>query len=181
MTRRQRTSKGERGVTLIETLIATLLTVIIGGATMEFYVTQHKTWLMQSEASDVQQNARACLDGIATTLLMAGYRVGSHPAVKARPDSLFVYYRNEPAGDMDTVIYFVSNADPKHPALMRQIKSGTPEVFGENIESLTVSQVSARLLQVAVTARAAKPDSSFIAGDGYRRRVYTTEVHLRNL
>ena len=43
-----------RGITLSELLIATVLGAIVAGAALEFYVTQHRAWMMQQEVSDVQ-------------------------------------------------------------------------------------------------------------------------------
>jgi prepilin-type N-terminal cleavage/methylation domain-containing protein len=182
MTGRKKKWHGERGVTLIEVLIASLLTAIVVAATMEFYVSQHKSWLMQTDVAEVQQNARVCVDEIAGVLRMAGYRLDdNHPAFLVGADSLTVYFVEEATGDIDTIRYFVSEQDALHPRLYRQHKNGTPELFGEDIESLDVTQLSPRLLEVGITARSGKPDTEFLGLDGYRRRSYVTHVSLRNL
>ncbi|HUU45447.1 MAG TPA: hypothetical protein VM118_06900 [Acidobacteriota bacterium] len=180
MTGKQKQWHRQRGTTIIEVLIAALLTVIVAGATMEFYVTQHKSWLMQGDVAEVQQNARVCLDEIARVLRMAGYRLDAHPAFEVGTDSLTIYYVEESTGDTDTMLYFVEQ-DTLHPRLYRQKKNATPELFGENIEALNVSQLSPRLVEIGITARSARPDTEFLDADGYRRRSYVTHVSLRNL
>ncbi len=180
MSRRPEKKRGERGTTLIEVLIAGLITTIVAGATMEFYVSQHKNWLMQTEVSDVQQCARACLDEMAGELRMGGYGLDTHAAFAIGSDSLAVYYQGDSAGVVDTVLYFVDSYDPDHPMFFRQKQNGTPELYAEDIEALTVTALSARVLELLITARGPKPDAEFIGGDGYRRRTYSTRVTLRN-
>ncbi|MFQ6002509.1 MAG: PilW family protein [Candidatus Zixiibacteriota bacterium] len=65
--------KDEKGITLMELLIALLLTFIVGSAALEFYVSQHNQWLVQEQISDMQQNARATMNELATNIRMAGY------------------------------------------------------------------------------------------------------------
>jgi Flp pilus assembly pilin Flp len=173
--------RNQSGATIVEMLIAGLLTVIVAGAGMEFYGSQHKVWQVQRQVGDIQQNARVALDDITHTLRMGGYHLTSHPACMISADSLVIYYFRESVGDVDTISYFISRRDPSHPTLMRMHKRQTPEAFAEDIESLTVTAVSIRLLTVTLTARGDKTDSELIAGDGYRRRTYTTQVRLRNV
>jgi hypothetical protein len=157
------------------------MTVIVAGATMEFYVTQHKNWLMQGEVAEVQQNARACLDEIAGNLRMGGYRLDGHPAFTVGNDSLTVFFVDEATAQVDTILYFVDNSRTVNPCLYRKIKRQQPDLFGEDIESLVITNLNSRLLEIEITARSPKPDDEFIGLDGYRRRSYTTQVVLRNL
>lgn len=171
----------ERGTTLVEVLIASFLTVLVAGAAMEFYITQHKAWLIETEVGEIQQNARAALDEIAGRMKMGGYQVGVHPAFEVGADSVVVYYRNDSTTNIDTVAYFIDASSPSNPWLMRRWNGDTPEHFAENVESLTLSVLSARLLEVSLVARANTPDSTVIDGDGYRRRTLTTQIRVRNL
>lgn len=171
----------QRGVTLVEVLIAAFLTIMVGAAAMEFYVTQHKAWLIEQDVSEIQQNARAALDEIAGRMKMGGYQVGVHPAFEVGNDSIVVYYRNDSTSQVDTAAYFVDFSDPARPWLMRQFNNGSVEPFAENVEDLTMSVLSARLIEVSLVARGARPDSTIIDGDGFRRRTLTTQVRIRNL
>ena len=181
MSRRPEKKRRERGTALIEVLIAGLMTAIVAGATMEFYVTQHKNWLMQTEVADVQQCARACLDEMAGELRMGGYGLTTHAPFAVGTDSLAVYYQGDSAGVVDTILFFVNSSDPDHPMFYRQKQNGTLELYAEDIEALTVTPLSARVLELRITARGSKPDAEFISGDGYRRRTYSTRVTLRNM
>ncbi len=171
----------QRGVTLVEVLIASFLTVLVGAAAMEFYVTQHKTWIIETEVSEIQQNARAALDEIASKMKMGGYQVGAHPAFEVGQDSIIVYYRNDSTAHIDTVAYFVDASNPSRPWLMRQFNSDAAEAYAENVETMTMTLLSSRLIELSLVARAGRPDSTIIDGDGYRRRTLTTQIRIRNL
>lgn len=173
--------RNQRGVTLVEVLIASFLTVIVGAAAMEFYVTQHKAWLIETEVSEIQQNARAALDAIASTMKMGGYQVGAHPAFEIGQDSIIVYYRNDSTAHIDTVAYFVDASNPSRPWLMRQFNADAAEPYAENVENMTMTLMSSRLIELSLVARAGRPDSTIIGGDGYRRRTLTTQIRIRNL
>ena len=172
----------EHGSTMVELLAAALMTVIIGGAALDFYVTQHKSWMIESEVAEVQQNARVALDVIADALKMGGYQLpAGHPGFRITDDSITVYYRDEATATVDTVGYFISTSNPRVPTLMVWDKNSSAEPLAEYIEDLTVTRLSPRLLQVSVIGRAQDRDSVLVAGDGYRRRTYSTRVKLRNI
>lgn len=171
----------QRGVTLVEVLIASFLTVLVGAAAMEFYVTQHKAWIIETEVSEIQQNARAALDEIASKMKMGGYQVGAHPAFEIGQDSIIVYYRNDSTAHIDTVAYFVDASNPSRPWLMRQFNADAAEPYAENVENMTMTLLSSRLIELSLVARAGRPDSTIIDGDGYRRRTLTTQIRIRNL
>ena len=82
------------------------------------------------------------------------------------------------------------------PLLMRDDNSGSgAQPLSDNIEALQLmytlvddSQTGSpakpadiRMVRVSVTARAEKADPDLKAGDGYRRRQFATNIHLKNL
>ncbi len=169
-----------RGISILEMLIATLLSAMVITAALEFYVTQHHAWLMQGDVSDVQHNARACLDEIATQLRMAGYGLPpGHPPFTIGQDSLAIYARGD--STVDTTVYYVTYIDSLNPVLVRDLPGTGPKVYSDGIENLTVAQTGASLLQVTLVARSHRTEMELLGGDGYRRRQLTTEVRARNL
>lgn len=170
----------QRGMSILEMLIATLLSAMVIAAALEFYVTQHHAWLMQDDVSEVQHNARACLDEIASQLRMAGYGLPpGHPPFAIGQDSITIYARGDSL--VDTTVYYVAYIDSVSPVLVRDLPSTGPRVYSDGIESLTVAQTGASLLQVTLVARSSRTEEEFLGGDGYRRRQLTTEVRARNL
>jgi len=172
--------RNERGATVVEILIASLLSVMVLSAALEFYVTQHKNWLMQNTVAEVQQNARACLDEIAGTIRMAGYGLPvGHPAVSIGDDTLTVYFARN--GAIDTIRYFITYPDSTNPYLVRHI-NGTPATyFANDVESITAAQIAPGQFTLELTTRSERPDKEFMGLDGYRRRTLETEVIARNL
>ena len=82
------------GFSLVELLVAVLLGGIITAAALAVYMTQHNQWIVQDEIADMQANARAAIDEMATRIGMAGYRVPEGvPAIRAsnsNPDTILV-------------------------------------------------------------------------------------------
>ena len=87
----------DAGVTLMELLIALGLTGIVSLAIFKVYNTQHQHYFIQDQLTDVQQNARACIDEITRQVRMAGFGLptglNALRASNANPDSLVVIYR----------------------------------------------------------------------------------------
>jgi Tfp pilus assembly protein PilV len=176
----KRMLSNQRGMSILELLISSLLSLLVVAAALEFYLTSHKSWLMQSDVAEVQQNARVCLDEMAGHMRMAGYGLPTgHPAFEFGSDSLTIYYvRN---GKVDTILYFVDPVDSTHTYLMRQVAGTMPKVFADGVEGITVTSTAPRIFELGLTARNEQIDHEMFAGDGHRRRTLTTEVMIRNL
>lgn len=88
--------KNNRGVSLIEILVAMFLTGIITAAIFEVYINQHKNWTIQGEITDMQQNARASIDELTRQIRMAGHQLplglSSLEAYDTNPDTIVINY-----------------------------------------------------------------------------------------
>ena len=167
---------GQRGVGLVELFIAVTLTVLIGAVMLEFYISQHNQFLVQEEISDMQQNARFAMDEITRNIRIAGYGLTGSPSISVGSDTLKIYFKN---GSLtDSVVYYISRANPLHPNLMKKIGSSTAQVYAENIDSLKFSQ-NGKLVNVRIVAREDTKDDHF-TGDKYRRRILSSNVKVRN-
>lgn len=112
----------EEGFTIIELMVALVIAAIVTAAVYAIFITQQKTYAIQSGVTDMQQNARAAVMLMVRDLRMAGADIGSSFSVNdyagtARtasttvtqgtgddPDQIIVVYATEP----DTTA-FVSN------------------------------------------------------------------------
>jgi Tfp pilus assembly protein PilW len=169
--------KNQRGMTLIEILIAGILTLIVGGVALEFYASQHNQWLAQTDVSDMQQNVRTLLDELTTNIRSAGYGIMTgHPRILLTSNTLTLFYKD--STKIDTINYYVSYADSLHPNLVKKINQGSPQVFAEDIESIQFTR-SGNIVTITLVAREGRKDPEY-ALDGYRRRTLTTDVELRN-
>jgi len=169
--------KNQKGITLVELLIACLLTFIVGSAALEFYSSQHNQWLAQTDVSDMQQNARALKDELTTSIRSAGYGIiAGHPRMLVRSDTLDIYRKD--STKIDTIRYYVSTADSVHPNLVKQINQDSPQVFAEDIESVQFTRTG-NLITVTLVAREGRRDPEY-ALDGYRRRTIIVSAEVRN-
>ncbi len=88
--------KSHNGFTLVEVLIAILLTGVLTTATLQFYVSEHNNMLVQHDVSDMQQNLRACIQELTSTLRNAGSNLPNNllsiESNDGNPDSLVIRY-----------------------------------------------------------------------------------------
>jgi len=93
----------DHGLTLLELLVALVITGIITTAILHTYIIQHKNYLIQEDITEIQQNARASIDELARQVRMAGYNLPlGMPGIEAantNPDTLTIRYN---AGGCDT-------------------------------------------------------------------------------
>ncbi|MCK4606186.1 MAG: prepilin-type N-terminal cleavage/methylation domain-containing protein [candidate division Zixibacteria bacterium] len=111
---------GQRGTSLLEVMIALVITGIVTAAILKAYVSQHKGYLIQEDVSDIQQNVRASIDELVRHCRMAGYDIPlGLPAIitaNTDPDTITLTYRT---GNCDT---YLSSAMPQPSA---ELKCGT--------------------------------------------------------
>jgi hypothetical protein len=88
--------RSNKGITLVESLIALLLAGIITAAMFKVYVNQHHAWMIQDSVIEMQQNARAAIDELTRQLRMTGYALpnGLAPlqAYDTDPDTIVILY-----------------------------------------------------------------------------------------
>ncbi|MCK5244375.1 MAG: PilW family protein [Desulfobacterales bacterium] len=68
-------SDGTRGFTLIELLISMALSGIVMSAIYTLFISQNRSYSIQEQVSEMQQNARVAMDRIVRDVRMAGYGV----------------------------------------------------------------------------------------------------------
>ena len=175
-----------KGHTLVELLIALLLTGIISMAGLQFYVDTHNQTLAQEDVSDMQNVARTSLDEIARTLRQAGFKVGSHTPWEILGDTLFVYFSATKA--VDTVGYFLADAvDMGHGGgvptkmLMKRMNSAAADVFCDKLSGIRYTVISPAVIDIVVTSSADRTDKSFADNDGVRTLTVAERVQMRNL
>jgi Tfp pilus assembly protein PilW len=168
-----------RGITLVEILIGSLMSLLIAAALMEFYITQHNQWMTQEKISDMQQNSRAVLDEISRQVRSAGFGMTAQPFYQIKGDSLVVY--SKPGADVDTIRFYVDNSVTAHPSLMKKVDTGAAQMFAENITQISFVQAGTGALQVTFTAREDRPDQDYNSNSGYRTRQVTSRIKLRNV
>jgi len=89
----------EKGITLIELLVSATMALILIGAGFELYLNQHKTWIIEEQISEMQQNGRAAMEEMSNKIMMGGYRLpkGVNPIIakNTNPDTITILSMNE--------------------------------------------------------------------------------------
>jgi type II secretory pathway pseudopilin PulG len=89
-------ANNSRGATLLEALVALFLAGIVTTAIFNVYINQHKSWSIQEEIIDVQQNARAAIDELTRQIRMAGHglpiQLDGIEAYNTNPDTIIITF-----------------------------------------------------------------------------------------
>ena len=73
----RRMGQAEEGVTLIEIMVAAVVTAVVVAAAMTMVVTSNKATQVNEQAADTQQNVRLAMDLISQDIKLAGFNMGS--------------------------------------------------------------------------------------------------------
>jgi prepilin-type N-terminal cleavage/methylation domain-containing protein len=106
-----------KGVTLVELLIALVMSTLIAAAGFAIYVRAHQTYLAQVEVSDTQFRVRDALRQVANNMQMAGYLL----PVSLSPLQAF---NTNP----DTVVICSQSVPPCQPTLFQAMAQPTSDI-----------------------------------------------------
>jgi len=100
----------ETGVTLIELMIVLLISALLTAAIYAAFISQQKSYAIQTGVTDMQQNARAALTLMERDLRMAGFCVGDTVNVvdywgNNVPNAITITDNTSPTPDQITVVY----------------------------------------------------------------------------
>lgn len=198
----------QRGYTLVELMVAVVLTSIVTVAIYKAYVSVTTAYEVQDQVVELQQNSRVAIDRMAREIRMAGYdsketASAGFVATTDADDINFTMDLDE-SGAIDagneTVAY---SYDAGNLELKR---NGTAVI--DNIDALnfvyldedgevTATLANIRTVQIAVVLRTSNEDYGYTnsdtysnlqgtviytaGGDNFRRRVVRTQVKVRNM
>ncbi len=86
---------GEKGITLIELLIALVIGGIVVAGIYRVFVSQSRAYVVQDQVVEVQQNIRSAMEMLLKDLRMAGFNGDNTPctpSVTPGPDNITIYY-----------------------------------------------------------------------------------------
>ena len=197
------------GVTLIELLIALAVSAFVMAGLYRTSIGQQKTYTVQDQVVDVQQNVRAAVDRMTREIRMAGYRkdlLATAGNISGFTSIITPGNNVNHVGKSDDQITVIiadkaityslkwDDADPEKPVLVRSENGGAAEALADNAENLqirytlrdgTVTDLpvipeSIRMVTINVTARTNIKDPE-LSGDGYRRRALSSYTIVRNM
>ena len=177
-----------KGYTMVELLVALLITGILAMAGFKFYVRMHNQALAQDEVSEMQQNSRSSMEEMIKTLRMAGYKTGSHLPYLINGDSIYVFFNG--TQPIDTVLFYLASyttyddsvrTQDQRYQLMVKVNSATPEIYADNIHDISFTTINSSTIRVDLDVQTEKSDEAFADNDGVRVFSCSERVNLRNL
>jgi prepilin-type N-terminal cleavage/methylation domain-containing protein len=181
----------ERGVTLVELLIASLIFSIVATAGFNFYKRMHQAALAQDTVSELQFQGRNTLRDMRKTIRQAGYNLVSQVPYQLKGDTLAVYFSM--TKPVDTVLYYKSEFSSAEYAkmvnlptgtklyrLMKKVNSAEPTVYADYVNAFNTIQVDTKTLVMTITVQSERPDDKYTPNNGYRTYTQGERVGLRN-
>lgn len=184
-------TKCQRGYSILEVIIAALITGILATASISFYTKMHEQSETQYNVSEMQQLCRTSLYDIRKSLLQAGYKV-SGPAYQVNGDTLKVYYSG--IQPIDTIQYYLNEFTaaeyanvPDLPAgdklykLLKKTNSDSATVYADFVKGITYNQLDSANMVVTINVQALRSDESYAPNDGFRIYAISERIKLRNV
>jgi type IV pilus assembly protein PilW len=198
----------ERGFTIIELVVGLAIGLILLGVAVKIFLVQQRSYSVQEQLSEMQQNIRAAMDMIVRETKMAGYNpTGAtfdgieYDATKTQlriladlnGDGTTTATTNE-----DITYKYYDDTDDDYPLqIKRKSGSGYFQPLAENIHAFAIEYYDAngdttiistdiRQVEIKITGRTDKTDPDLDRVDGplafgYRYGTLTTHVTPENL
>ena len=193
----------EQGFTMMELVVGLAISLILMGIAVKIFLVQQKSFNVQGQLSEMQQNIRAATDMIVRETKMAGYDPtdlgfdgignnssatsiqiladldGTETTTGANEDITYKYY-----GDPDFQIKRKGSTGGNFQPLAENIQVFTLSYFNANsVDIGTSTPADIRQIKITITGRTAKadPDLKRADGVGYRYGTLTTFVTPENL
>lgn len=186
----------ERGFTLIELVIGLAISLILMGVAVSIFNVQRKSYSLQEQVTEMQQNVRATMDMMVREIRMAGYDptesgfVGIGTNTTTLLQILADLDGNGTSTDTNeniTYRYYNVN-DATYPRQIKRNTGGGFQPFSENIDGCdflyydgngiaTTTASSIRQIRITVTGMTDKPDPDL----GFSYGTLTSLVTPENL
>lgn len=186
------TLRCEDGTTMVEVMIAGLLTGLIAAGAFQFYANTHDSTLGQQSFADAQLICHNTVDELKRSFRMAGYKVGAHDAYSISADSFVVYM--EGSQPIDTIVYNLQEYTPDQYMVMpdlpqgvkvyhlyKQVNATAPTLFSQCVISLTAQALDPANIVLDVTTITSSSDAEWPYNNGYRTYSLTERVKVRNV
>jgi type IV pilus assembly protein PilW len=167
------------GFTLVELMLAMAVGGIVMGAVMTSFLSQHRSYLVQDEVVEMQQNARVALELLTRDIRSAGYDPNNLGAdITVAGGNNLVFTRDDGAGALEAINYTLVDAyvtEGRNDGVVDDLgrdEGGGLQPVAENIEQLefryldedgnvTANLADIRALQISILAVARRPDQNF--------------------
>ena len=195
----------ERGFTIVELVVGLAIGLILLGVAVKIFLVQQRSYSVQEQLSEMQQNIRSAMDMIVRETKMAGYDPADIGFVgigdNSSATSIQILADLDGDGTTTAITYkYYDDTDDDYPLqIKRKSGNGYFQPLAENIQAFTLKYFDAtgppdigtstltdiRQIEISITGRTAKPDPDLDRvdgdGEGYRYGTLTTHVTPENL
>lgn len=175
------------GFTILEVLIAALLTGIITASAFQFYVKLHSQSEAQFDLSETQQLCQASIQDIKRNLRMAGYKLpAGHEPYAQSGDSLYIFRRG--TQPVDTILYYLEEFDdveyskvPNLPTgqqlfkLVKKTNSNNAQIFADYITDASFTMVDSSNIIISLETQTNNPDYSLESASAFGGNTITND------
>ena len=182
----------QSGFSILEVLIAALITAILAASGFQFYTKMHGQSETQYNVSEMQQLARSSLYDMRKSLLQAGFKLSAHDPYKISGDTLAVYYSvTQP---VDTIQYYLveftlaeyANVPDRTSStriykLVKKVNSGDAAIFADYVTDIDFKQIDAANIIITIKVQATHSDDSYKSNSGFRVYTLTERINVRNV
>jgi prepilin-type N-terminal cleavage/methylation domain-containing protein len=182
----------QRGFSILEVIIAALITGILATSAFHFYTKMHGQSETQFNVSEMQQLCRTSLYDIRRTLLQAGFKLSAHPPYEIVGDTLSVYYCN--TQPVDTIQYYLVEFDageyaqvPDRPVgielykLVKKVNSEAAAIYADYITDIDYNQIDSANIIVTISVQAMRSDDDYASNSGFRVYSLSERIKVRNI
>jgi len=190
--KKTRITNCQSGYSILEVLIAALITALLAASGFQFYTKMHGQSETQYNVSEMQQLARSSLYDMRKSLLQAGFKLTGHIPYKISGDTLAVYY--SVTLPVDTIQYYLVEFTPDEYAkvpdrisgiklykLVKKVNSEAAAIFADYITGINFKQLDAANIVVTLNVQAMRKDDSYKANSGFRIYTLTERINVRNV
>ena len=186
----------EQGFTLVELVIGLAISLILMGVAVSIFNVQRKSYSLQEQVTEMQQNVRATMDMMVREIRMAGYdpTASGFIGIGTNTTTLLQILADLDGNGTSTdtnedITYRYYNAsDATYPRQIKRNTGGGFQPFSENIDGCdflyydgngiaTTTASSIRQIRITVTGMTDKPDPNF----GFSYGTLTSLVTPENL
>ena len=173
----------ENGLTIIEMIVSLVIGILILGIALSLFYVQRKSFSIQEQLTEMQQNMRVGMDIMSREIRMAGYLATGTTAFSLT-DTGTVTFNCDIDGD-DVAEQIRYGLDRAGLQIERRVNAGVQQPITENIVGLSfvygtdATTGNTNTVTIAITARTEKSDPSY-KGDGYRMGTLTSIIDIRN-
>jgi|GEM_PF-349900 len=189
----------DAGFTLLELMVALVVSSIVLVGAFDFFSSMEKSYTVQEQISETQQNARVSHELMTRELRMAGYGVNSGEIITEADDDAVTFKGDiDDNGAVETVRYAL---DAVGLQLTREVDGGGAQPVAENIPNTglvltyydsagtavsplplnAVSRRGVRRINISITARTAYSDLDYSPNGGFRTTTLSSDIKPRNI